>query len=93
VCDGGYRLKGNKCVKKHHRGHGGKHTPVGGGGGAGVGGGGISLLQQAGINQFRGVNSGIASWFRTNSQQDSTNGLSFSLLCVGMVLMGWASRS
>jgi hypothetical protein len=34
----------------------------------------LSLLTTLGVTEFLGENSGIGSWFRTDSSQDSTNG-------------------
>ncbi|KAL8292078.1 hypothetical protein RQP46_001544 [Phenoliferia psychrophenolica] len=68
ACKSGYKLSKGKCVKKKT-----------GSAGTGTGGGSTSasvteLLRKQGISGFLDVNGpGIASWYRTNSRQDSTN--------------------
>ncbi|GAA6005300.1 hypothetical protein JCM10207_002931 [Rhodosporidiobolus poonsookiae] len=74
LCNKGYVQKGANCVRTSSSSSSSKKTTSS-----------VKLastssssaLSAAGVKSFLGTNSGIASWFRTNSAQDSTNGHSW----------------
>ncbi|GAA5971464.1 hypothetical protein JCM11641_008362 [Rhodosporidiobolus odoratus] len=72
-CRSGYTQSGSRCVKDVSTSPSGSSTLS-----SGTTPTKVSLLAQSGVRSFTGTNTGaIASWYATNSGQDSTNGHSW----------------